>query len=96
MKSQLAVIANSFNFKRSGDILYALEDGWQPEYKYKRTIYNDNSRIPLIWYGKGIGKGSSLKQVEAVDMVPTILYSLGMGIPKHCTGRIIEDVLQGN
>ncbi|TDN99092.1 alkaline phosphatase family protein [Sunxiuqinia elliptica] len=96
MKSQLAVIANSFNFKRSGDILYALEDGWQPEYKYKRTIYNDNSRVPLIWYGKGIGKGSSLKQVEAVDMVPTILYSLGMGIPKHCTGRIIEDVLQGN
>ncbi|MHA7109720.1 alkaline phosphatase family protein [Sunxiuqinia elliptica] len=96
MKSQLAVIANSFNFKRSGDILYALEDGWQPEYKYKRTIYNDNSRIPLIWYGKGIGKGSTLKQVEAVDMVPTILYSLGMGIPKHCTGRIIEDVLQGN
>ncbi|SFF28457.1 alkaline phosphatase family protein [Sunxiuqinia elliptica] len=96
MKSQLAVIANSFNFKRSGDILYALEDGWQPEYKYKRTIYNDNSRIPLVWYGKGVGKGSTLKQVEAVDMVPTILYSLGMGIPKHCTGRIIEDVLQGN
>lgn len=96
MKSQLAVIANSFNFKRSGDILYALEDGWQPEYKYKRTIYNDNSRIPMIWYGKGVGKGSTLKQVEAVDMVPTILYSLGLGIPKHCSGHIIKDVLQGN
>ena len=93
VKSQLSMIANSFNFKRSGDVLYVLEEGWQPEYKYKRTIYNDNAHIPLIWYGKQVKAGTSLQPVKAVDVVPTLVHLLGYEVPSNCSGRIIEEIL---
>ena len=91
-KSQLAMISNSFNFKRSGDVLYMLEDGWQPKYKYKRTIYNDHTRIPMIWFGDGISNKRILGKVEAVDMVPTIFEILGFDPPAHSHGRVIIEL----
>ena len=93
VKSQLAAIASSFNFKRSGDILFVLEEGWQPEYKFKRTIYNDNRRIPMIWLGKGVRQGTTLQAVDAIDLAPTLLYLLGYGTPPHCSGRILEELV---
>lgn len=92
LKSQLAMISNSFNFKRSGDVLYVLEDGWQPRYKYKRTIYNDHVRIPMIWYGDGISHDRVLESVEAVDMMPTIFEILGFDPPAHSQGRVITEL----
>lgn len=93
-KGQLAVIANSFNFKRSGDVLYQLEDGWQPVYKYQRTIYNDNSNIPLILMGNAVKTTRIRKKVSGTDLVPTILEILNISIPDHCTGNILEEILR--
>ena len=91
--NQLVRISNSFNFKRSGDVLYELEEGWQPQYKYRRTIYNDNTNIPLIWYGKGIAKTKTLDKIDAVDIVPTLLHVLGYPMPSQCPGRVLEQIL---
>jgi len=93
-KGQLAVIANSYNFKRSGDVLFQLEDGWQPVYKFQRTIYNDNSNIPFILHGNPIKHMKVRKKVMGEDMVPTILEILNMPIPDQCTGNILEEVLK--
>jgi hypothetical protein len=90
---QLAVIANSYNFKRSGDVLYQLEDGWQPVYKYQRTRYNDNSNIPLVLTGRAIRHKLVRTKVSGTDMVPTILEILHMPIPDRCAGNILEEVL---
>ncbi len=85
--SQLAAISRSFNFKRSGDVLFTLEDGWQPSYKFKRTIYNDNSHIPLIWHGSAV-KRTKIRQKNSVeDIVPTLLEILDIPIPDHCQGK---------
>jgi hypothetical protein len=92
-KGQLAVIANSYNFKRSGDVLYQLEDGWQPVYKYQRTIYNDNSNIPFIIHGSAVKRMQLRSKIMGEDMVPTILEILHMPIPDQCAGRILEEVL---
>jgi predicted AlkP superfamily pyrophosphatase or phosphodiesterase len=92
-KGQLAVIANSYNFKRSGDVLYMLEDGWQPAYKYERTVYNDNSNIPFIMAGKAVKHLQIRKKIQGEDMVPTILEILHMPIPDHCAGNILEEIL---
>jgi hypothetical protein len=92
-KGQLAVIANSYNFKRSGDVLFQLEDGWQPVFKFQRTIYNDNSNIPLILHGNSVKNARVLRQVNGLDLVPTILEILNMSVPDHCAGSIIEEVL---
>ncbi|MCW0481987.1 alkaline phosphatase family protein [Gaoshiqia sediminis] len=94
VKSQLMAIAKSYNLKRSGDVLYVLEDGWQPQFKYHRTIYNDNSRIPLIWLGSSVKNTRILDQVDAIDMVPTIFEILGFDVPGHCEGRILEEILR--
>ena len=93
-KGQLAVIANSYNFKRSGDVLYQLEDGWQPVYKYQRTIYNDNSSIPLIFYGSSVKHAQVRSKINGSDMVPTILEMLNLPIPDHCSGTILEQVVR--
>jgi len=93
VKSQLTMISRSFNFKRSGDILYTLEDGWQPQYKYKRTIYNDNPHIPMIWMGSKVKSMRNLTRVDATDMVPTIFEILGFDVPSFCEGRILEEIL---
>lgn len=92
-KGQLAVIANSYNFKRSGDVLYQLENGWQPVYKYQRTIYNDNSHIPFILHGSSVKQVQIRKKVMGEDMVPTILEILNMSVPNNCAGSILEEVL---
>jgi len=92
-KGQLATIANSYNFKRSGDVLYQFEDGWQPVYKYQRTIYNDNANIPFIMYGSSVKKMQFRGQIKGEDLVPTILEILKMPIPDYCTGKILEEVL---
>ena len=93
-KGQLAVIANSYNFKRSGDVLYQLEDGWQPIYKFQRTIYNDNSNIPFILYGNSVKHRQIRSKINGEDMVPTIMEVLHMSIPDHCAGTILEEVLR--
>ena len=94
VKSQLMAIAKSYNLKRSGDVLYVLEDGWQPQFKYQRTIYNDNSRIPLIWLGSSVKNTRILDEVDAIDMVPTIFEILGFDVPGHCEGRILDEILR--
>ena len=93
-KGQLAVIANSYNFKRSGDVLYQLENGWQPVYKYQRTIYNDNSNIPFILFGNTIKHAKIRNEIQGEDLIPTILEILHMPIPSHCEGKILEEALR--
>jgi len=93
-KGQLSVIANSYNFKRSGDVLYQLEDGWQPVYKFQKTIYNDNSNIPFILHGNSVKNIRIRSKINGEDLVPTIMEILNMPIPDHCSGSILEEVLK--
>ena len=93
-KGQLAVIANSYNFKRSGDVLYQLEDGWQPVFKYQRTIYNDNSNIPLIFSGNSVKQSHVRSKIRGEDIVPTLLEILNIPVPDHCSGTILQEILK--
>ena len=91
--SLLTTISKSYNFKRSGDILFMLEDGWQPQFKFRKVAYTDNSRIPMIWMGNAIKPGRDRQAVDAVDMVPTLFDLLGFDIPPHCEGRVISEIM---
>lgn len=90
--SLLATIAKSYNIKRSGDVLFTLESGWQPQFKFRELSYTDNSRIPMIFMGNGVKAGKYRKAVDAIDMVPTIFDLLGLDIPASCAGRVIEEI----
>lgn len=94
VKSQLTTVSRSYNLKRSGDILYTLEDGWQPQYKFQHSNYTDHTQIPMIWRGRGVKKMKSRTAVDAIDMVPTIFEILGIDSPYPTEGRILEEILE--
>jgi predicted AlkP superfamily phosphohydrolase/phosphomutase len=44
--------------------------------------------------GKGIKKGTVLEGARIIDLAPTILYALGVPIPKGMDGRVLEDIFE--
>ena len=89
----LASFQNNFHIKRSGDVMIRYEEGWLPKEKYKAVDYTDNDQVPLVWYGAGIKKGTTLKKTDATDVVPTICALLGIVPPGSTTGMVIEEIL---
>lgn len=94
VKSQLTTLSRSYNYRRSGDILFQLEYGWQPKYKFKKIQYSDNKHIPMLWLGSCVRKYRDREKTDAIDVVPTILEILGMEIPSYCEGRILTEILK--
>lgn len=92
--SLLTTISKSYNFKRSGDVLFMFEDGWAPQFKFRKVTYTDNTRIPMIWMGEAVKSGRIRQSIDAIDLVPTIFDLLGYDIPPHCEGRVITEIIR--
>ena len=85
---------NNFHIKRSGDVLIRYEDGWQPKDKFNPLDYTDNNQVPLVWYGAGITKGTTMRKTSATDVAPTVAAFLGIAPPSSMTGRVIEELFK--
>jgi len=91
------ILQNGYNQKRSGDVLIVLKPG---TISYPRTgsthgspqIYD--THVPLLFYGKGVSKGSTVERTEISDIAPTIASLLGIAFPNGTTGRPIAEVLK--
>ncbi len=91
------ILQNGYNQKRSGDILVVLRPG---TITYPETgsthgspqIYD--THVPLLFYGKGIRKGSTVKRTEIPDIAATIASLLGIAFPNGSTGTPILKVLE--
>lgn len=91
------ILQNGYNQKRSGDILLVLKPG---VISYTRTgsthgspqIYD--THVPLLFYGKGVKKGSTNKRTEIPDIAPTMAAMLGIAFPNGTTGKPIIEVLE--
>ena len=90
----LAPFQNNFHIKRSGDVLIKYEDGWQPKDKFNPLDYTENTQVPLVWYGAGIKKGTTMRRTDATDIVPTIAAFLGIAPPAAVTGDVIEEIMK--
>lgn len=91
------IMQNGYNQKRSGDILIVFRPGTITYSKTGSThgspwIYDTHS--PLLFYGKGIRKGSTVNRTEIPDIAPTISALLGMAFPSGTTGQPIAEVLE--
>lgn len=89
----LAPLYKSYAKNRSGDFLYSLKEGWQPEYKFKDVNYTDQSRIPLVFYGSEIQSQKINEKYNAIDLVPTLAELLKIPIPDKCQGKIIKELV---
>ena len=90
------LLQNGFNQKRSGDIFYILESGItdSPIGSSHGSPFAYDTHVPLIFYGKGIRKGSTLRRTEITDIAPTIAGLLGIAFPSGTTGEPVAEVLK--
>ena len=90
-------LQNGFHPKRSGDILLSFEPGiimnGDPDIaiaEIKGTTHGSgyayDSHVPLLWYGKHIPKGASVRQVAVTDIAPSLAMFLNVQLPSGCNG----------
>lgn len=92
-----AEIQNGFNQKRSGDVIYVLDPGYiiYPETGSTHgSAFNYDTHVPLIFYGNGIKKGSSLEPTVIPDIAPTISALLGIPFPSANSGKPLIEALE--
>ncbi|MGB5819223.1 MAG: alkaline phosphatase PafA [Saonia sp.] len=91
------ILQNGYHLKRSGDILIVLKPGTIGHRETGSThgsphIYD--THVPLLFYGKGIKRGSTVGRTEIPDIAPTIASLLGIAFPNGTTGKPILEVLE--
>ena len=92
------MMIRGFNPKRSGDVLIAFEPGWYELWKITYADhgsgYSYDTHVPVIFYGSGIKKGSSVKYHPITDIAATLSTLLHIKLPGGCTGRPIEELFE--
>lgn len=86
---------NSYNQKRSGDIMIALKPGWLEDIAFStdhNSGYSYDTHVPLIFYGWKIKKQVILNKINITDIAPTISNILNTPPPPLTTGKILNEL----
>lgn len=91
-------VIRGYHQKRSGDVAIVLESGWYSGWKVTSTThgsaYTYDTHVPVLFYGHGIKKGSSVKYHAITDVAPTLSMLLNIKIPSGATGQPIEELFE--
>ncbi|MFP4557610.1 MAG: alkaline phosphatase family protein [Bacteroidales bacterium] len=88
---------NSYNQRRSGDLLLNLEPGWVERNGHLTSAnspYSYDAHVPLIWYGWRIRRKQILSPVSISDIAPTISTLVGIGWPSGASGSPIKEIIE--
>lgn len=91
-----ALIQKGFHQKRSGDIMYVLDNAVISYSKTGSThgsAHAYDTHVPCIFYGAGINAGRTARPIFITDIAPTISTLLGIAFPNGCTGTPINEAL---
>ncbi len=58
------------------------------------SLWNYDSDIPIIFYGKGIKEGFLGGEADLTDIAPTLAYLAGVQRPAAATGRILHEIIR--
>jgi len=90
------MIANGYNFKRSGGVQIVLVAGWFEGYSKTGTTHGTwnpyDTHIPLLFYGWNIKPGKTNRETHMTDIAATLAGMLHIQIPNGCVGHVIEEV----
>ena len=92
-----SLIQNGFNAKRSGDVIFHYEPSWidfGETGTSHGTAYSYDTRVPLLWMGWHIQKGTCADEINITDIAPTLSILLNTSFPNACTGKPIVKVLE--
>lgn len=86
--------------KRSGDMVFVYTPEVFKDTPWNRTGtdhhsgYNYDTHVPLLFYGKGIKQGETLRRTYITDIAPTLSALLGISFPNASIGTPLEFVLE--
>ncbi|MEO5683743.1 MAG: alkaline phosphatase PafA [Chitinophagaceae bacterium] len=90
------MIANGYNFKRSGAVQIVLVAGWFEGYSKTGTTHGTwnpyDTHIPLLFYGWNIKPGKTNRETHMTDISATLAALLHIQMPNGCVGHVIEEV----
>lgn len=91
------LIQNGYNQKRSGDVIFVYDPAVISYGKTGSThgsSYQYDTHVPLLFFGKGIKNGQTLKRTDIIDIAPTISALLGISFPNASIGQPLEFVME--
>lgn len=87
---------NSFHTKLSGDLILALQPGWEIVYddiNYQNiTVRRDGIPAPLILFGPQIKSERISRPIDATELAPTISRILRIRSPNACNALSLPEV----
>jgi len=95
-----SMLANGHHQKRSGEVLFVYKPAVFKDTPWNRTGtdhhsgFNYDTHVPLLFFGKGILKGSTINRTEIIDIAPTISALLGISFPNGSIGMPLDFVLE--
>lgn len=90
------LLQNGYNQKRSGDVIIVKAPAVISYGKTGSThgsALNYDTHVPLLFFGKGIKKGSTVTKTEITDIAPTLSALLGISFPNGAIGQPLEFVI---
>jgi predicted AlkP superfamily pyrophosphatase or phosphodiesterase len=93
---QKYMMANGFNPKRSGDIMFTVKPAYFDGGTKGTThgLWNPyDAHIPNIWFGWQIKPGKTYRETYMTDIAPTIAAMLKIQMPNGNVGKVLEEVV---
>jgi predicted AlkP superfamily pyrophosphatase or phosphodiesterase len=91
-------VIRGYHAKRSGDIVFVLEPGWLESGSIQGTThgsgYTYDTHVPILFYGYGIKKGSSVRPHSITDIAPTLSVLMRIKFPSGATGQPVEELFE--
>ena len=99
------MVKNGYFPDRSGDVMLVYDYGVMPTSDFRTPIskvqganhgsgYDYDTHVPLLWFGKGIPRGTSTRKVHPVDIAPTLSRIMGLKDSGKMTGTALSEVLE--
>lgn len=94
----LSRLRNGYNQKSSGDVLWVLDpaviSGYSQQGSAHGSGYSYDSHVPIIFFGKGVKEGRTSKEVNVIDIAPTLSSLLKISFPNGSSGRVLDHILE--
>jgi hypothetical protein len=92
------MVIRGYHPKRSGDVIIVLEPGWYGAGRVQGTThgspYTYDTNVPMLFFGHGVRKGSSVRYHPVTDIAPTISVLLNIKFPSACTGQPVAELFE--
>jgi predicted AlkP superfamily pyrophosphatase or phosphodiesterase len=90
--------AFSFHAERSGNIYYELKPyivpGREPTGTTHGSPWSYDTRVPLLWFGAAVKRGTHAGPVSVADIAPTLASLLDIAKPSGSRGRVLREMLR--